>query len=80
MGRHEVGVREARKDVRQLLDEVKAGDEVIVLRRGFEVGRLIRPERKAPPLPALSRFRASCTVRGKPLSECVVEARRRSCY
>jgi len=58
--------------------KVQARDKVIVLRRGVEVGRLIRPERKAPVLPDLSRFRASIKVRGKPLSECVVEARRSS--
>ena len=40
-----VSIREARQRLRHLLDQVQAGDEVIVLRRGVEVGRLVRPER-----------------------------------
>jgi len=80
MGTHKVSVREAREGLCRLLDQVQAGDEVVVLRRGVEVGRLVRPERKALPLPDLSRFRASIKLRGKPLSRCIREARRRSRY
>ena len=80
MGTHKVSVREARENLRRLLDQVQAGDEVVVLRRGIEVGKLVRPERKARPLPDLSSFRASIKLRGKPLSRYVLEARRRSRY
>ena len=80
MGTRKVSVREARENLRQLLDDVQAGDEVVVLRRGVAVGRLVRPEREAHPLPDLSRFRASIKVRGKPLSQCIREARRSSRY
>ncbi len=80
MGTHKVSVREAREDFRRLLDEVEAGSEVVVLRRGVEVARFIRPERKVPPLPDLSDFRASIKLRGKPLSQCIQEARRSSRY
>ena len=78
MGTHKVSVREAREGLLRLLDQVQAGDEVVVLRRGVEVGRLVRPERKPPPLPDLSRLRASIKLRGKPLSQCIREARRSS--
>jgi len=78
MGTHKVSVREAREGLRRLLDQVQAGDEVVVPRRGVEVGRLVRPERKSPPLPDLSRFRASVKVRGRPLSQGIREARRSS--
>jgi len=80
MGTRKVNVREARESLRQLLDEVQAGDEVVVLRRGVEVGRLVRPKRKTGPLPDLSSFRASIKLRGKPLSQYVLEARRSSRY
>jgi len=80
MGTHKVSVREARETLRQLLDEVQAGEEVVVLRRGVEIARLVRPERKSPPLPDLTSFRAAIKLRGKPLSECVREARRSSRY
>ena len=49
MSTHKVSVREARQSLRRLLDEVEAGSEVVVLRRGVEVARFIRPERKVPP-------------------------------
>ncbi len=54
MGTQKVSVREARQHLRRLLDHVQAGDEVVVLRRGVEVGRLVRPERKTAALPDLS--------------------------
>jgi len=80
MGTHKVSVREARKGLRRLLDQVQAGDEVVVLRRGVEVGRLVRPERKTPPLPDLSRLRASVKLRGRALSQDIRQARRSSRY
>jgi prevent-host-death family protein len=80
MGTHKVSVREAREGLRRLLDQVQAGDEVVVLRRGVEVGRLVPPERKPPPLPDLSLFRASIKIRGAALSQSIREARRSSRY
>ena len=78
MGTHKVSVREAREGLRRMLDQVQAGDEVVVLRRGVEVARLVRPQRKPPPLPDLTGFRASIKIRGQALSESIREARRRS--
>jgi antitoxin (DNA-binding transcriptional repressor) of toxin-antitoxin stability system len=78
MSTHKVSVREARKDLRRLLDQVQSGDEVVVLRRGVEVGRLVRPERETPPLPDLSGLRASVKIRGQALSRGIRDARRSS--
>ena len=80
MNVHTVGIREVRQRLRQLLNQVQAGDEVVVLRRGVEVGRLVRPKRMKAALPDLSDFRASLKLRGRPLSQDVVEARRSSRY
>ncbi len=80
MGTQKVSVGEACATLRRLLDQVQAGDEVVVLRRGVEVGRLVRPQRKTRRLPDLSSFRASIRLRGKPLSQYVLEARRSSRY
>jgi prevent-host-death family protein len=78
MSTHKVSVREARGGLRRLLDQVQAGDEVVVLRRGAEVARLVRPKRTSPPLPDLGSFRASVKRRGRPLSQDLWEARRSS--
>ncbi len=80
MSTQRVSIREARERLRHLLEQVQAGDEVIVLRRGVEVGRLVRPERTKAPLPDLSSLRASVRLRGRALSEDLAEGRRSSRY
>jgi antitoxin (DNA-binding transcriptional repressor) of toxin-antitoxin stability system len=80
MSIRKVGMREARQRLRLLLDQVQAGDEIVVLRRGREVGRLTRPGRRIAPLPDLSEFRASVKLRGPALSHEIREARRSHPY
>jgi prevent-host-death family protein len=80
MSTQRVSIREARQRIRHLLEQVQAGDEVVVLRRGVEVGRLVRPERTRTPLPDLSGLRASVKLRGRALSQDIAEDRRSSRY
>ncbi len=80
MSVYTVGIREVRQRLRQLLKQVQSGDEVVVLRRGVEVGRLLRPKRTKAALPDLTDFRASLKLRGRPLSHDILEARRSSRY
>jgi antitoxin (DNA-binding transcriptional repressor) of toxin-antitoxin stability system len=80
MSTRTVSIRVVRQRLRQLLEQVQAGDEIVVLRRGVEVGRLVRPERTKAPLPDLSGLRASVKLRGRALSEDLMEGRRSSRY
>lgn len=80
MSTQRVSVREARRRLPRLLDQVQAGDEVVVLRRGVEAGRLVGPKRKMTPLPDLTGLRASVKLRGRALSQEIKEARRSSRY
>ncbi|PYV20235.1 MAG: hypothetical protein DMG27_23525 [Acidobacteria bacterium] len=80
MSVRKVSVREARQHLRRLLDQVQAGDEVVMTRRGVEVARLVRPQRKPVRLPDLEEFRASVKLRGEPLSREVIKSRRSSRY
>ena len=73
-----VSVREARQHLCRLLDQVQAGDEVVMTRRGVEVARLVRPQRRPVRLPNLEEFRASVILRGQPLSREIIEGRRSS--
>lgn len=66
--------------MRLLLEQVQAGVEIVVLRWGREVGRLVRPQRRPVPMPDLGEFRASVKLRGSALSHDISEARRRSPY
>jgi prevent-host-death family protein len=80
MSTQRVSVREARQGLRRLLDQVQAGDEVVVLRRGVEVARIVRPERKGAQLPNLRALRASIKLQGATLSQEVQEGRRNGRY
>ena len=75
-----VGVAEARRRLKALLDEVSSGHEVSVVRRGREVARLVPPPRRRQRLPVLASFRASICVLGKPVSQTVIRARREARY
>jgi len=75
-----VGVVEARQRLRTLLDEVAAGKEVSVLRRGKEVARLVPPKGGRRRLPSLGAFRRSLLARGEPLSATVIRARAEGRY
>lgn len=72
---HRVNVREARRSFRQLLAWVEAGQEVILLRRDVEVGRIVGPARERAALPSLAKFRAQIRVSGKPMSQTVIARR-----
>ncbi|MGH9326773.1 MAG: type II toxin-antitoxin system Phd/YefM family antitoxin [Terriglobia bacterium] len=78
MSQHKVSVREARENFRRLLDQVQAGDEVIILRRDVEVARLAGPQRSRARLPDLDSLRASVKMGGQPLSRIVVQERKPS--
>ncbi len=75
-----VSVKEARENLKSLIDQVAAGEEVILLRRGKEVARLIPPKSGRKRLPALRDFRASIAVAGRPMSEDVTRARTEGRY
>jgi prevent-host-death family protein len=70
-----VSVKEARENLKSLIDRVAAGEEVILLRRGKEVARLIPPKSGGKRLPSLKDFCASIAVKGRPMSEEVTRAR-----
>ena len=71
----EVNVKEARSRLSSLLDRVKEGGEVIILRRGKEVARLVPPRGEGKPLPSLKDFRSSIKITGKQLSSVVIQGR-----
>ncbi|MGA7954253.1 MAG: type II toxin-antitoxin system prevent-host-death family antitoxin [Gloeobacterales cyanobacterium] len=74
-----MSVKEARSNLSALLDRVAAGEEVILLRRGKEVARLVPPQSQNL-LPSLKDFRESLRITGAPLSAEVVKAREEERY
>ena len=75
-----VSIREARAELRALLERVQAGEEIAILRRGREVARLVPPRRVPGRFPDLTEFRASIRLAGEPASETVARSRRDSRY
>ncbi len=58
---HTVSVAEAKAHLSELLNQVEAGEEIVITRRGLPVARLA-PEKKplkSLPLPSLAAFRAT---------------------
>jgi len=76
----EINAREARTRLSFLLDEVERGGEVVILRRGKKVARLVPLFPEARVLPSLREFRADIRVKGKPLSDAVICERQEARY
>ena len=70
-----VSVRDARNHLKALLDRVAAGEEIVIVRRGKAVARLVPPARKRRRLPDLTAFRATIDLKGEPVSITVGKAR-----
>lgn len=70
------GVREARQNLSALLDEVKAGREVVITERGRPVAKLVPADRpRGKGVPNLAAFRRNLPVLDPPLSETLEEVR-----
>ena len=76
----EVNVKDARSRLSFLLDQVEVGGEVIILRRGKEVARLVPPRGKGKTLPSLKDFRSSIKITGELLSSVVIQGRNEERY
>lgn len=75
-----VSVKEARENLRALIDRAAAGEEIVLTRRGREVARLVAAKGGRRKLPSLARFRAALHPKGRPLSAEVVTGRDRERY
>ena len=76
----EINVKDARSQLSALLDQVEVGDEVIILRRGREVARLVPPRGEDRLLPSLKNFRASIRITGEPLRNAVIRGKEEERY
>jgi prevent-host-death family protein len=76
----QINAKEARGKLSSLLKKVEKGDEIVVLRRGKQVARLVPFQRKQQHLPQLREFRASIKVKGRPLSAAIIHGREEERY
>ncbi len=71
----QLNVKEARSHFSTILSQVEAGHEVVIMRRGKAVARLVPFSVKSRTLPDLQAFRASLRITGDPLSKIVIQGR-----
>ena len=76
----DIGTKELRGRLSEILDRVARGERIRIVRRGKPAAELRPLDARARGLPDLSAFRARIKVRGKPTSQLVVEERRKARY
>ena len=76
----EVNVKEARTKISSLLDRTQRGEEVVILRRGKRVARLVPFGNTDRRFPDLGSFRKSISLKGKALSRTVIQGRNEERY
>jgi prevent-host-death family protein len=76
----QINAKEARRTLSSLLKEVEKGNEIVVLRRGKQVARLVPFRRKQQHLSRLKEFRASIKVKGGSLSAAILHDREEERY
>ncbi len=76
----DIGTKELRNRLSEILDRVARGERMRIIRRGNPAAELCPVNTPARGLPDLADFRASIKVRGKPTSQLVIEERRKSRY
>jgi prevent-host-death family protein len=76
----EVNVKEARAKISSLLAITEKGEEVVIMRRGKRIARLIAVGDVLKRLPDLRGFRNSILVKGKSLSATIIQGREEERY
>jgi prevent-host-death family protein len=76
----EINAQEARSKFSMLLKHAEAGDEVVILRRGKKVARLLPSHDEGRRLPPLKEFRASIHIKGDSLSAAIMRERKETRY
>ena len=76
----EVNVKEARTKISSLLDRTQKGEEVVIVRRGKRVARLVAFGDTDKRLPDLRTFRNSISLKGEALSRAVIQGRSEERY
>ncbi len=75
-----VTIEEAARNLKALLKQVAAGEEVILVDRDKPVARLVPPSTKEDLLADMKHFRESLAVTGESLSQTIIKARQEERY
>ncbi len=75
-----VSVEEAVSNLKALLEQVAAGEEVIIVEQDKPVARLVPPSTEEEVFADMRQFRESLSVKGESLSQTVIKARQEERY
>jgi prevent-host-death family protein len=75
-----ISVKEARSQFSAILSQAEEGKEIVIMRRGKAIVRLVPCVDKSPKLPSLKDLRASIQAAGEPLSRTVIQNRTEERY
>jgi antitoxin (DNA-binding transcriptional repressor) of toxin-antitoxin stability system len=70
-----ISVEEAVVNLKNLLEQVAKGEEIILLEENQVVARLVPPQKKEQRLARMKKFRNTLAVKGEPLSATIINAR-----
>lgn len=76
----DIGTKELRARLSEILDRVARGERIRIVRRGKPAAEILPIVTESRGLPDLSAFRAGIKVKGKPTSQLVIEERRKARY
>ncbi|WP_298135447.1 type II toxin-antitoxin system Phd/YefM family antitoxin [Acidiferrobacter sp.] len=65
----QVGIKEARQHLPDLIDQVEAGEEILITRQGKAVAKLVSAPTAAKQLPSLEEFRRGIGRFGTPSAQ-----------
>jgi prevent-host-death family protein len=70
-----ISVKEARSRFSAILSQAEEGNEIVIMRRGKAVARLVPCAVNRRKLSSLKDFRATIRIKGEPMSETVTQNR-----
>ena len=76
----EINVKEVRSNLSAILDRVEKGEEIVITRRGKRVARISNIENEHTPLKSLKKFRSKIAIKGKSLSQTIIDQREEERY
>lgn len=75
----QVGIRQARQELSDLVDRAQVGEEVVITRHGTAVARIVAVSKPAKALPSLTQFRQSIGRMGTAAAQLLREERDARC-
>lgn len=75
-----ISVKEARSRFSAIINQAEEGQEIVIMRRGKAVARLVPCALKGRKLTSLKDFRATIRIKGEPMSETVIQNRTEERY